>query len=66
MSPINYIQLESEKQDLEEICDYRAACELQKRIIFAREADPQSTAGELSDAYLKLGRYLKVLKVMRY
>ncbi|MBC7997873.1 MAG: hypothetical protein IAF58_08015 [Leptolyngbya sp.] len=61
MSSINYIQLESEKQNLEELRDYRAACELQKRIIFVREEDPKSTAGDVGDAYLRLGRYLRIL-----
>lgn len=61
MSSISYIQLESEKQDLEELCDYRAACELQKRIIFVREDDPKSTAEDVGDAYLRLGRYLRIL-----
>ncbi|MBA4027130.1 MAG: hypothetical protein C0473_02710 [Cyanobacteria bacterium DS3.002] len=61
MASINYLQLEIERQDLDEQCDYRSACEIQKRIVFEKEEDATSTAGDLGEAYFKLGSYLRVL-----
>jgi hypothetical protein len=61
MQAISYLQLEMERQDFDEQCDYRSACEVQKRIISEKERDVKSTAGDLGEAYLLLGRYLGVL-----